>query len=190
MTPKRLVTVSKFLSKHLRHDPEALDLTLAPGGWVPVTDLLAAADRVGFPISRAELDQVVRESDKQRFGFDPTGTQVRANQGHSADVDLQLEPVEPPPTLFHGTGEQSVPPILRDGLKKVSRHHVHLSKDVETARKVGARHGKPVVLTVDAAAMRAAGLVFYCSANGVWLTDSVPPEYLRSQAPTTPEGQP
>jgi putative RNA 2'-phosphotransferase len=187
MTPKRLVTVSKFLSKYLRHEPEALDLTLAPGGWVPVADLLVAAGRNGFPISREELDRVVRDNDKQRFSFDPTGTQIRANQGHSAEVDLQLDSADPPPTLFHGTAEHTLGPILRDGLKKVARHHVHLSLDAETARKVGARHGKPVVLTVDAAAMRAAGLVFYCSANGVWLTDSVPPQYLRPYAPATPE---
>ncbi len=175
----RLVRVSKYLSLHLRHRPERLGLTLAEGGWVPVADLLAACSRDGFHITRKELNEVVRTSDKQRFAIDPTGTLIRANQGHSVAVDLQLEPVEPPAVLYHGTGAASVGAILTTGLDKRARHHVHLSADVATATKVGARHGRPVVLAVDAAAMRRAGHLFYRSANGVWLTECVPPEYLR-----------
>jgi putative RNA 2'-phosphotransferase len=176
---KRLVRVSKFLSKHLRHDPQGLGLELAPGGWVPVEDLLAGCARKGMRLSRAELKEVVEENDKQRFSFDETGARIRANQGHSTPVDLQLEPVAPPEVLYHGTAEGVAEEVLRAGLKRMKRHHVHLSATVPAARAVGARHGKPVVLAVDAAAMSRAGILFYRSANGVWLVDAVPPEHLR-----------
>jgi putative RNA 2'-phosphotransferase len=179
MDDARLVKVSKYLSKHLRHQPQRLGLTLQPGGWVPVEDLLAACARMHFPISRAELEEVIARNNKQRFALDPTGTLIRANQGHSVPVDLQLAPVAPPPTLYHGTAAHLVETIRREGLRKMARHHVHLSPDPETARRVGARHGTPVVFVVDAAAMQQAGIPFYCSANGVWLVDTVPPAYLR-----------
>ena len=179
MNEKRLVKTSKYLSKHLRHQPERLGLQLEEGGWVKVADLLRACAAHGFSISRADLDEVVAKNDKQRFSFDETGQRIRANQGHSVEVDLQLEPVEPPPVLYHGTAEPWVSAILRDGLLKMRRHHVHLSGDVETARRVGMRHGKPVILTIDTAAMRAAGILFYRSDNGVWLVDNVPAEYMR-----------
>jgi putative RNA 2'-phosphotransferase len=178
MNDKRRTTVSKFLSKHLRHEPEALGLTLQPGGWVTIDDLLAAAARNGFPITSAELDEVVRTNPKQRFSIDETGKLIRANQGHSTAVDLQLEPAEPPPLLFHGTGSQTVSFILADGLMKMLRHHVHLSADVDTARRVGMRHGKPAIFQIDAAKMTADGYTFFVSANGVWLTEAVPPAYL------------
>ncbi len=179
MTEARLVKISKYLAKHLRHDPEGLGLTLAPGGWVGVDELLTACARRRFEVSRADLDEVVSENSKQRFSFDATGTLIRANQGHSVDVDLQLEPTAPPPILYHGTGHQTAPIILREGLNKRQRHHVHLSADTETARAVGARHGRPVIFTVLAAQMADAGYVFYRSDNDVWLTDHVPPEFLR-----------
>lgn len=175
----RLVKISKYLSKHLRHTPERLGLTLTPGGWVEVDDLLSACAAHQFLISRAELEEVVTKSDKQRFSFDTMKTRIRANQGHSVEVDLQLKPQTPPDVLYHGTGEKSVPAILQSGLLRMSRHHVHLSPDVETAQKVGMRHGKPVVLAIDAIAMQQAGFTFYCSDNGVWLVDEVPPQYLQ-----------
>jgi putative RNA 2'-phosphotransferase len=175
---KRLISVSKFLAKYLRHAPDELGLTLQPGGWVPVDDLLAAAARQGFPISYDELVDCVETNDKQRFSFDESGDLIRANQGHSVTVDLQLEQREPPEVLYHGTVERFLPSILADGLNKGKRHHVHLSKDQETARKVGARRGRPVLLEVDAAGMHHDGHKFFLSANGVWLTDSVPPRYL------------
>jgi putative RNA 2'-phosphotransferase len=178
MDDKRLVKISKYLSKHLRHQPERLGLTLEPGGWVAVEQLLAACAQQQFPISREELDEVVARNNKQRFAFDPTGRLIRANQGHSIAVDLQLEPALPPERLYHGTGHRAVEAIRRAGLRKMSRHHVHLSPDVATARMVGTRHGRPVIFVVDAAAMQRAGFTFYCSANGVWLVESVPPEYL------------
>ena len=179
MNNSRLVKISKYLSKHLRHQPERIGIKLAPGGWVAVDELIAACKKHSFPINRIELDEVVASNDKKRFSFDATGTLIRANQGHSVEVDLQLEPAIPPDVLYHGTGHGAVEAILREGLCKMSRHHVHLSKDFATAKAVGARHGRPVVFTVDAAAMHEAGYTFYCSENGVWLVAGVPPKYLQ-----------
>jgi putative RNA 2'-phosphotransferase len=175
---RRPVTVSKFLAKHLRHSPDALGLTLQPRGWVSVDDLLSASQRVGFAISYDELLECVETSDKRRFSFDDTGDLIRANQGHSVEVDLQLEEKEPPNVLFHGTVERFLPSILAEGLKKGKRHHLHLSQDAETGRKVGARRGKPVILQVDAGKMHRGGFTFFLSVNGVWLTDSVPAAFL------------
>ncbi len=175
---KRLITVSKYLSKYLRHAPHELGLTLQLKGWVPVDDLLAAAQKNGFPISYDELVDCVETNDKQRFAFDETGDLIRANQGHSVEVELQLEEREPHETLFHGTVERFLQSIFKQGLVRGKRHHVHLSKDVETASKVGARRGKPVILQVDSRKMHQDGHKFWLSANGVWLTDAVPPAYL------------
>lgn len=175
---RNLVKTSKFLSKHLRHAPDALGLTLQPGGWVPVDDLLAACERAGFPITYDELLECVETNDKKRFSFDDSGDLVRANQGHSVEVDLQLEEKQPPDVLYHGTVERFLAAILTEGLQKGKRHHVHLSRDVETARKVGARRGKPILLRVDAGKMHEAGFQFFLSVNGVWLTEAVPAAYL------------
>ncbi|MBW4628190.1 MAG: RNA 2'-phosphotransferase [Brasilonema octagenarum HA4186-MV1] len=179
MSDSRLVKISKYLSKYLRHTPGAIGIKLAPGGWVSVDELLTACAKNKFPLTRQELQVVVELNEKKRFSFNSTGTLIRANQGHSTEVDLQLEPVVPPDVLYHGTGHKSVESIMQTGLCKMSRHHVHLSKDIATAQIVGARHGKPVVLLVDTATMYQAGYQFYCSDNGVWLVDSVPPEYLQ-----------
>src|SRR5262245_4574475 len=157
----RMVTVSKFLSKHLRHTPEALGLTLTPGGWVPVDELLVASARVGFAISYDELIECVETNDKKRFAFDATGDLIRANQGHSVEVDLCLEERVPPESLFHGTVERFVASIMAEGLRKGKRHHVHLSEDVETARRVGARRGRPIILRVAALQMHAQGFAFF-----------------------------
>ena len=178
---RSLVTVSKFLAKHLRHTPDALGLTLQPGGWVSVDALLSASARAGFAIAYDELIECVETSDKKRFSFDDTGDRIRANQGHSVEVDLQLEEKEPPALLFHGTVERFLASIMAEGLKKGKRHHVHLSKDTETARKVGARRGKPIILQVDARKMHGQGFKFFLSVNGVWLTESVPADYLTRQ---------
>ncbi|MGV0025814.1 RNA 2'-phosphotransferase [Phormidesmis priestleyi] len=178
MENSRLVKVSKYLSKHLRHQPERLKLALMPGGWVTIADLLSACTAHQFPITLSELQEVVAKNDKQRFAIDPTGTLIRANQGHSVAVDLQLKPQIPPEVLYHRTGEQSGEAIARLGLLKMSRHHVHLSPDLETARKVGSRHGRPIIFAIDAARMHKANFTFYCSENGVWLVDFVPPEFL------------
>ena len=179
MDEKRRVKVSKYLSRHLRHDPQRLGLTLQLGGWVPVADLLAAMARHNMTLSRADLDEIVQTSDKQRYSYSEDGTLIRANQGHSVPVDLQLTPRVPPDVLYHGTARHLMEAIRRDGLLKMSRHHVHLSLDRQTARVVGARHGHPLVWAVDAAGMQRDGHLFYCSANGVWLVEHVPPGYLR-----------
>ena len=175
---KRLIHTSKYLAKHLRHAPHELGLTLQPGGWVPVDDLLAAAAKHGFPITYDDLLECVETNDKQRFALDASGELIRANQGHSVAVDLQLEEHEPPEILYHGTVERFLPSILTEGLVRGRRHHVHLSKDIETARKVGARRGIPVILKVEAGRMHLAGHTFVLSTNGVWLTASVLPGYL------------
>ena len=185
MNDKHKVRVSKFLSKHLRHAPAEIGLTLEEGGWVAVELLLAAAANHGCRITRAELDEIVTTSDKQRFAFDESGTFIRASQGHSVEVDLQLEPTTPPDVLYHGTTDAVLAIILRDGLNKMRRQHVHLSNDIATALKVGGRHGKPVLMSVAAGKMAAGGFAFFVSANGVWLTDSVPPRYLTVVSPET-----
>ncbi|MER5463403.1 RNA 2'-phosphotransferase [Streptomyces sp. NPDC002668] len=174
---RRTVKVSKYLSKHLRHQPERIGIVLDENGWVPVDELMRSAAEHGFRITRAELDHVVAVNDKQRFTID--GTRIRANQGHSVEVDLDLPPAEPPAYLYHGTVAGSLDAIRDEGLRAMNRHHVHLSPDRETATRVGARRGRPVVLSVHAGAMHEAGHLFHVSANGVWLTDAVPPEFLR-----------
>ncbi|MDQ4068306.1 MAG: RNA 2'-phosphotransferase [Actinomycetota bacterium] len=178
MEARRSTRISKFLSRHLRHAPERLGLSLQPGGWADVDELLAACRRHGLPVSRAELDEVVATNDKQRFAFDSSGTRIRAVQGHSVPVDLGLEATVPPPTLFHGTAAGAVQAILAAGLRPMGRHHVHLSADPATARAVGRRHGRPVVFEVDAAAMNAVGRRFWRASNGVWLVDAVPVEFM------------
>ncbi|QRX93290.1 RNA 2'-phosphotransferase [Streptomyces noursei] len=177
MNHQRSVRISKYLAKHLRHEPERIGIVLDAQGWVPVAALLDAAARHGFPFSRAELEAVVADNDKQRYTLE--NGRIRANQGHSVRVDLGLPPAVPPGLLFHGTVARSVAAIREEGLRPMSRLAVHLSPDRETASRVGARRGKPVVLTVDTGAMHRAGHVFRVSANGVWLTGHVPPEFLR-----------
>ncbi|MBN6041732.1 RNA 2'-phosphotransferase [Amycolatopsis sp. 195334CR] len=173
MDDQQLVRLSKRLSKHLRHDPAAAGLVLDEAGWVEVDAVLTA-----LGMSREQLAEVVARNDKRRFSFDGTGTRVRANQGHSVAVDLGLPTAEPPEILYHGTVAAALPSIRAEGLRPMRRHAVHLSPDEETARRVGARRGAPVILRVAAGRMAAAGHVFQLSANGVWLTDAVPPEYL------------
>ncbi|EST28648.1 RNA 2'-phosphotransferase [Streptomyces roseochromogenus subsp. oscitans DS 12.976] len=173
--------VSKYLSKHLRHQPERIGLTLDPAGWVEIDTLIAAAAAHGFRFTREELDHVVATNDKQRFAIQ--GSRIRASQGHSIEIDLGLPPVTPPTYLYHGTVARNLDAIRTDGLRPMKRHDVHLSADRETATRVGARRGRPVVLTVDAGAMHRDGHVFHVSANGVWLTQAVPPRYLRFPGP-------
>lgn len=175
------VRISKFLALVLRHDPGRIGLTLDPQGWVDVDALLGAAAAVGVPISRMELEEVVRTNPKQRFALDTAGSRIRANQGHSLDVDLGLSPVEPPVRLFHGTSRSVRQAVLAEGLRPMSRHQVHLSADRETALTVGRRHGPPVVLIVNGHRMFVDGHRFSRSVNGVWLTDHVPSAYLERE---------
>ncbi len=172
------VKISKFLSYVLRHKPEAIGITLEDGGWINVDMLLQAVNATGKPLTRDMLEDVVRTNDKQRFAFSDDGTKIRASQGHSVRIDLGLRPLPPPDRLYHGTATRFLDSILSDGLQPQSRHHVHLSADEPTALRVGQRHGKPVILRVDAGVMHADGHAFFLSANGVWLTAAVPPAYL------------
>lgn len=185
MDDRRLAKVSRYLAKHLRHRPERLGITLAPGGWVGIDELLTACHRAGFALTRAELAEVVERNDKQRFGLDRSGARIRANQGHSVEVDLQLSPSVPPDVLYHGTAATAVDAILDRGLHPMGRNHVHLSTDVLMATTVGARHGTPVVLQVAASRMHADGSVFVRSVNGIWLVDHVPSRHLAMFPPVT-----
>jgi putative RNA 2'-phosphotransferase len=175
---KQRVSISKFLSLVLRHNPGAIGLSLDAEGWVAIDELLAAADRHGNPIRREELDEVVATNDKKRFCVSADGRRIRANQGHSVEVELGLAPVEPPELLYHGTVERFLDAIRREGLVRGNRHHVHLSADRETAGRVGQRRGRPVILVVEAGRMQRDGYRFYRSENGVWLADAVPAEYV------------
>ena len=172
------IKTSKFLSLVLRHEPARIGITLDDAGWTDIAALLVACAAHGVAITRAELDVIVAESDKQRFALSPDGTRIRANQGHSVDVELQLPVATPPATVYHGTIADAITSIRAQGLIKGARHHVHLSAELETAKKVGGRRGKPVILVVRASDMVTAGHVFYLSANGVWLTDHVPASFI------------
>jgi putative RNA 2'-phosphotransferase len=169
---------SKRLSAVLRHRPESIGIELDEHGWVSVPGLLIALASHGSSMTREDLDRVVRTNDKQRFEWDVASDAIRARQGHSVKVDLGLEPAHPPDRLYHGTARANVESILATGLDPRGRHHVHLSPDLATAHRVGARRGVHVVLEIDAAGMAREGLTFWQSGNGVWLTDQVPPRFI------------
>ena len=174
-----LVSTSKFLSLILRHAPETIGLALDANGWADVDQLLARAASHGKAISREQLDEVVARDSKTRYAFSDDGLRIRANQGHSlAAVDIGLPPAVPPAVLYHGTASRFVASIREQGLRPGARNHVHLSATPDTAVSVGARHGKPVVLLIDTAAMQAQGQVFHVAANGVWLVEAVAAAFI------------
>lgn len=178
MSKDPLKHFSKFLSLVLRHQPEVIGLRLDAQGWANVDELLTKTADQG--LNRALLEQIVAESDKQRFAFSPDGNLIRANQGHSLPVDLALVPQSPPERLFHGTARRHQAAIFASGLEKRQRQHVHLSADIATAQAVGSRYDhQPLLLSIDSQGMVADGHVFYCSANGVWLSEHIPPEYIQ-----------
>lgn len=172
------IKVSKFLSLVLRHKPEEIGLTLDEHGWASIEELIRLANLRGKRLNRALLDQIVAENDKKRFALSADGLRIRASQGHSIDIDLALEPAQPPELLYHGTASRFIESIRASGLNSANRRHVHMSLDVPTATKVGQRHGKPVVLTVRSGEMAEAGYRFFLSANGVWLAERVPAEFI------------
>ncbi len=175
---KPLVRLSKFLSLVLRHHPERIGLQLDDAGWADIDELLQKARLAGVPLTSESLHQVVEQNNKQRFLISPSGQKIRANQGHSIAVDLKLAPTSAPDLLYHGTARHFLDSIRCQGLTARRRNHVHLSGDPETAFTVGKRHGEPVVLAIRASAMERTGLLFYRSANGVWLTEAVPVSYI------------
>jgi putative RNA 2'-phosphotransferase len=183
MSRSPIVTISKSCSFLLRHRPEAAGLTLDAQGWVEVDALLAGLGRIGRRADRALLERVVEQNDKRRFEFSDDGLRIRARQGHSVPVELGLPSRAPPGQLWHGTVARFLPSILDQGLQPRGRHHVHLSAERDTARTVGARRGRPVLLVVEAAQMAAEGHTFFCTDNGVWLTAHVPPRFLRRESP-------
>lgn len=179
MEKQRNEKVSKLLSYILRHEPGAVGLKLEEDGWVKVSDLVTACDKHGHFFTLDELKEIVETSDKKRFSFDEGEHRIRANQGHSADVQIEFEKRQPPAVLYHGTARKNIDAIFTEGLKKMQRHHVHLSSDTKTARAVGIRYGEPVIFEVDTASMLETDFEFYMSTNGVWLIDSVPPQFLK-----------
>ncbi|MGB1311763.1 MAG: RNA 2'-phosphotransferase [Leucothrix sp.] len=178
MNQKQQKRIGKFISLILRHEPEKIGLQLDNAGWADVDELLAGLKRKNREISFAQLQELVTSNDKQRYSFNEDQTRIRANQGHSLKLDLQLEAREPPAQLYHGTATRFLETILEQGLVRGERHHVHLSSEEITAHNVGSRHGRPVVLTIESGAMVKQGHVFYCSENLVWLTDHVPAEFI------------
>lgn len=175
---KNDVALGKFLSLVLRHHPEAAGVTLDEHGWADVDELLAGARSTGRKIDRETLERIVRENSKQRYSLNENHTKIRANQGHSIQVDVELRQANPPDVLYHGTAVRFLEGIKRDGITKQGRQYVHLSKDEATAISVGGRHGKPAVLRIDARKMAEDGVIFYLSENGVWLCDSVAWKYV------------
>lgn len=169
---------SKFLSYTLRHHPEKIGLTLDNKGWANVSDLITKMNTPDAALTMEILETIVASNDKKRFAFNDDKTKIRASQGHSIPIDLDLQPVTPPAILYHGTAQQNLESIQANGLLKQSRQHVHLSATTETAIQVGSRHGKVVVLVVQTGQMHKAGYTFYLSDNHVWLTDHVPVEYI------------
>jgi len=179
MTEKEIIKTSKFLSLVLRHEPGRVGLTLGEAGWVGVEELLQAVNRHGVALTLDDLRHVVATSDKKRFAFSEDGLRIRASQGHSIEVDLQYLPETPPEILYHGTATRFLASIRQHGLQKMERHDVHLSAETKLTLQVGGRHGKPVLLTIRAGEMHRAGFVFRCSANGVWLVDHVPSQFIQ-----------
>ena len=178
MNEKQRKYHSKFLSLVLRHRPETIGISLDEMGWVDVEVLLVALKKHRHELTSDQLQEIVRSNDKQRFSFNEISTRIRANQGHSLEVELGYEPAEPPSILYHGTPEQFVDSIRKNGLNKQQRHDVHLHTDVNMSLSVGQRRGKPVLLKIEAGRMHTDGFLFYVTPNNVWLTDHVPPDYI------------
>jgi putative RNA 2'-phosphotransferase len=178
MTEKEIIKTSKFLSLILRHEPERIGLKLGEAGWIGVDELLRAVNQHSVPLTLEQLKHIVATSDKKRFAFSEDGLRIRASQGHSVEVDLQYEPQAPPELLYHGTATRFLDSIRKDGLQRMERHDVHLSAETKVTVQVGSRHGKPVLLIIRAGEMHQAGHVFRHSANGVWLVNQVPAQFI------------
>ena len=179
MTKKEKETLSKFISLVLRHKPESAYVVMDANGWVNVKDLIAGIRKTGRDITMSDLEDIVDIDTKNRYSFDKHKSRIRANQGHSVKVDVELKKMEPPDVLYHGTAEKSLDSIYKNGIKPMSRLYVHLSKDYDTAMKFGSRHGKPVIILIDSKQMKNDGVEFYLSENGVWLTSFIDKKYFK-----------
>ncbi|GAA0083358.1 RNA 2'-phosphotransferase [Clostridium sp. CTA-6] len=179
MINKQDLKISKFISLVLRHKPQEANLELDKHGWCNITDFLKGLNNKGFKVNITDIERIVREDDKQRYSFNEDKTKIRANQGHSIKIDLKLKAIKPPKVLYHGTSTKVINKILHEGIKKQSRQYVHLSSNIETASKVGKRHGKLAILEVNTEQMHLEGYNFYLSDNKIWLTDYVPSKYLK-----------
>jgi putative RNA 2'-phosphotransferase len=175
---EKIITISKFLSLILRHQPQKIGLDLDKNGWANVDELLQKCSHTKHFFTLEELEIVVETNNKKRFSFNEDKTKIRANQGHSLEVDVQLKRKTPPEFLYHGTAERFVKEIRKGGIQKMKRQHVHLSDNKDTASQVGSRHGKPVVLTIRSGEMAKSGIPFFLSENGVWLTDFVDKKWI------------
>lgn len=176
---KQLIKISKLISLVLRHQPEYIGLTLDHEGWAKVPELIEKINQKGNRLDFETLQIIVDTNDKKRFAFNEDKTRIRASQGHSIDIELNLTAQTPPEVLYHGTAGKFEAAIRRDGLRKMGRHHVHLTTSLTIAQQVGQRHGRPVILTIQALLMYEQQHVFYVSDNGVWLTDHVPVQYIK-----------
>ncbi|AFM05679.1 RNA:NAD 2'-phosphotransferase [Bernardetia litoralis DSM 6794] len=183
MDAKKIRKRSKFLSLVLRHQPDLINIKLEKEGWTDSSILLEKINdyRKGEQFTFQELEYIVENNDKKRFGFNADKTKIRANQGHSANVEMNYQPITPPSVLYHGTATKNIKSILENGILKRNRQYVHLSADLETAQKVGARHGKSYIFKIETFKMKEAGIKFYCSENGVWLTDFISKKYLNEK---------
>lgn len=179
ISEKQITHISKFLSLVLRHQPETIGIQLDQNGWADIDELIEKANNFGTKFDRPTLNHIIETNSKKRFAFNETLDKIRASQGHSIEIELGYTNQQPPEILFHGTSEKFVQSILATGLDKRNRQHTHLSADIETAIKVGQRHGKPFVFKVLVGQMYQDNFVFYISENGVWLTDNVPTKYLK-----------
>ena len=174
----KLEKLSVFISLILRHKPETIGIQLDEHGWANVDELISGISSTGRKIDMEILEEIVRADNKQRYSFNENKTLIRANQGHSIPVDVELKEQQPPQILYHGTASRFLDSIMQEGLKPMSRLYVHLSSDMETAMKVGKRHGEPVVLKINSEEMCNDGIKFYLSENGVWLAKSVAKKYI------------
>lgn len=179
MINKNDMGISKFISLVLRHKPQEANLTLDEYGYTNVSDLLTGLNGEGYKANLEDLQRIVREDDKQRYSFSSDGNKIRANQGHSVKVNLELQSIEPPNVLYHGTAQRFKESIYKMGITKQKRQYVHLSADIDTAIKVGRRHGEPIIFTIDSKKMYEDGYNFYLSDNKVWLTEYVSPKYIK-----------
>lgn len=187
MNNPNILKLGKFLSLVLRHQPDLIGIQLDPHGWVDIETLLEKCRSYGKPIDRETLSTIVATNNKKRYRISEDGRQIRAQQGHSVSIALEYEAVPPPPVLYHGTAERFLESIFQSGLLRQKRHHVHLSADRDTASQVGRRHGKLAILQVNTSRMVREGYEFFCTPNGVWLTDTVPPEFLTLLTTGTPD---